>query len=208
MIATVLVSTTSSTIQTYENHATNVWGIYTTNNDLIGNLRASECQSNTFRLNDESVESSGYRSSNCITKYNANVKREVEVVSDKLNDINLKFGEVALNVYRSYIGVNPMVDGLEIERHINATFVTINQDWLDVKPDTATLRTNLTNNINALATTLQTCFTGSFNYMNSLASNIREQIDYCSEYGGARFNNAYYEQLLKAFEEMKNSYSE
>lgn len=205
MIATVLVDTTSKTVNEYEAHGNGVWGVYTAVNTDVNVLEPSECKSNSLRMNNESVESSGYRSSNCITAFNKNVKKEVDAMSGVVNEINLSFGEVALNVYRSYIGVNPMVDGEAIERHINATFNEVNSQWAAVKPEINTLRTTLTNNINALTSNLGACFTNSYNYMNSLAGIVRDQIDYCSNYNGARFS-AGYEKILKEFENVKNNF--
>jgi hypothetical protein len=204
MIAQVLVNTTSATIGNYETHGNSVWGVYLAVNVDIGVLNASECKDNAFRLNNESVESSGYRSSNCIKTYNNNVKKEVKSISDILNDISLNFGEVALNVYRSYIDVNPMVDGEAIEQHINATFVSISNEWADVRPDVNTLRNTLTNNINNLGTTLGACFTNSYNYFNNLGAIVRDQIDYCKEFGSERVN----EKIINEFVTIKENYPE
>lgn len=204
MVAQVLVNTTSATIGTYETHGNTVWGVYLAVNVDIGVLNASECKDNAFRLNNESVESSGYRSSNCIKTYNKNVNKEVKTISDILNDISLNFGEVALNVYRSYIDVNPMVDGEAIEQHINATYVSIFNEWTSVRPDVNALRTTLTNNISNLSNTLNSCFTSAYNYFNNLGAVVRDQIEYCKEFGSERVN----EKIINEFESIKETYPE
>jgi hypothetical protein len=204
MVAQVLVDTTSSTIGQYETHGNAVWAAFVATNVEVGVLNATECKDNTLALNEESLESSGYRSSNCIKTYNTNVKKEVKTVSDILNAINLNYGEVALNVYRSYISVNPMVDGEAIEQHINATFVSISNQWSNDQPDVNALRVTLTNNINALGNTLNSCFTNAHNYYNNLANIVRDQIDYCKEFGTERAS----EKIIEDFEKMKENYPE
>lgn len=203
MIASVLVSTTSSTINLYETHSNGVWDIHTDANNSILVLDPTECKDNLLRLNAEYVESTGYRGSNCITSFNKKTHNEVKEMSDIVNDINVKFGDVALSVYRSYIGVNPMVDGEAIERHINNTYIQVKSEWLSIKPDTSFLRTTLTNNINALTNNLNSCFTSATNYMNILADLVREQVNYCSNYGGSRFNYISYERFIRDFENVK-----
>lgn len=208
MIAVVLVDTTSSTVKAYETHGNTVWGVYTDVNENIEVLDQNECKDNLLRMNAEHVEASGYRSSNCITFYNKNVKKEVDAMADKVNEINLHFGEVALSVYRSYIGVNPMVDGEAIERHINSTYQDVSAQWAAIKPDINTLRITLTNNINALTTSLATCFTGAHDLMNLLSSIVLDQITYCAEYNGnLRFNPAF-QKFIKEIEAVKNNYPE
>lgn len=206
MIAVVLVNTTSGAVNTYDVHGNQVWGVRETLNTETGVLTPTECKNNIFRSNDEAVQSTGYRGSNCITTFNEKVKLEVDAVSAKVNEMNTHFGNIALNVYRSYIGVNPMTQGEAIEALINSTYVQTNNHWLEVKPDVNALRTSLTNAINALKTTVSACFTNAYDFMNIYADLLRTQIEYCSNYGGARANVADYDKILKDIEEHKNNY--
>lgn len=208
MIAVVLVNTTSTAITTYETHGNSAWSLHTVVGEDIEVLRASECKDNVIEANINGVTGTGFRSLLCITTFNKKVKLEVDDMSAKVNEMNTHFKNIALNVYRAYIGVNPMVDGEAIEGLINSTYVEVNNHWLSVKPDINALRTSLTNNINALKATVSACFVDAHKYMDNFAETIREQIEYCHLYEGTRANVAASKKFISAYEEIEKNYPE
>lgn len=208
MIAVVLVNTTSETVKTYETHGNAVWGVREAVDTDIEVLRESECKDQVLDHNEVAVQGSGFRSLLCITTFNSKVKLEVDAVQAKVNEMNVHFGNIALNVYRAYIGVNPMVEGEAIERLINSTYIEVTNHWLSVKPDINALRTTLTNNINALKTTVAACFVVASGYMDSNAVLIREQIDYCNQYTGTRSNFDAYEKFKSSYAEVEKQFPE
>lgn len=187
MVAEVLVELTSPTIGTYSAHATIIWNSFEANNNEIGTLTQSDCKENAQAGNEYAIESSGFRSSNCIRDYNKKVEEEVKNVNDALRLITPGMDDVSLNVVRGYIPPNnPMVNGEEIERRINGTFIDVMNQWESVRPDLTSMRTSFRTALLAATTTLGGCFNRAKSYMETMSAILMEQVQECALYNGSR----------------------
>jgi hypothetical protein len=205
-VASVLASSTSTTISRYSNHSEDVLNVYTPIYTEYQELQASPCRTNVEQMLDGAVEAGGYRGGNCVRYYQTAVQNEIDASTGAIEGFDAEYGQVSLNVYRSYVGRNAMVESERIQEVINVTYAEVSANWNNQRPSVEELSATLAQNINIANDRLTTCFSNAYNYVSALANLIQLQIDECSEFNNGRaariLNSASFKNYMPEFQQL------
>jgi hypothetical protein len=190
VVATALAGASTSAVGKYSDHSKQVLAAYEPIFDRFFDLEAGECKDISTTVIQGFVSSSGMRSANCISAFSRGVTAEADAATEALSGFSGDYGKVLLNVYRSYVGKNAMVDSEHIEANINSTFASIAANWEDITPAVDELRANLNANVNGFSSRLDTCFTSSYDFANSLLVIMESQVEECEEFQASRNSRA------------------
>jgi hypothetical protein len=182
MVATALKTYSTAAVSKYRSHSQDVLAVYDPVFDQVFNLQFSDCRTTVTNLLQNTVIQSGFTSSNCSTTFGQRVQAEADTASGKLNEFSGDYGQVVLNVYRSYVGRNAMVESEFIEANINQTFASVSNSWANTKPSIDELRATLNQNINTLSGQLDQCFGVALNFASSMIDIIALQVSVCESW--------------------------
>lgn len=190
IVATALAGASSSGLGKFSAHSVDVLGVYDPAFDTVDLLDASDCKNNAILLLQNTVTYSGYSSGSCFKEYNGAVQAEADAANAILNGFNGQYGQVVLNVYKSYVGNNAMVDSEIIEQNINKTYAAIAQNWDNSRPAVDELKASLELSITNSGGVLDTCFTGSKSYASAMIDLTLAQISACQRFDANNRSNS------------------
>lgn len=157
-VSGVLKDSSSATLTQIEGNANALLKQEAPARDAIFALPTSLCVINLRVLLNGITEFTGFRSSNCVTDYDAKVKGELEKARTLLQKYEGDFGNVLQIVVRSFIGKNVFLMPEEIEERFVAQFNLRNDEWAAIRPDVENFVNTLRENITGFNTDLGTCY--------------------------------------------------
>ncbi|KAG5669176.1 hypothetical protein PVAND_017070 [Polypedilum vanderplanki] len=172
---------THSAIQNYSIFAENVLTEYNPVFERVSNLSSSECKNTVTAIIQLAVQQSGVQSSNCIFNFVKKAQGEADAAANVTKEFTGKYGQVVLNVYKSYIGKNAMTDSEIIEQHINSTYDEILSNFDDIQPFVRDLVYQFNNRLQSHGTTLKNCFQSAFKYAEAMLTINNDQVEQCIE---------------------------
>lgn len=182
----VLSSSTSQTLEQYQNHTIDIENLHAPIYERFQRLAEGSCRATTETLINLTRDQTGFGASNCANDYDVAVRRIINDLSIEFNNFNLQFAQLQQIVVKGFIQQNIFLTPEDASSKMKNMLDIVSKRWADVKPNLASLRASLSNRVAIQNRELTNCHNNVESFAVNMYSMVNTQLTQCENFNNSK----------------------